>query len=431
MKKRRATELRHWVASTRRISVSAFLNLRAWICFVVLCAMGISARADTITVTNTNDSGPGSLRQALADAHDSDTINFAVTGAISLTSGELVINKNITISGPGADLLAVSRAANAAPFRIFHVMLDHTVIIEQLTISNGSVLNTFGGGIYNFESALTVISCALAGNSALGQQGSGGGILSNGGGAGGNASLIIINSAFSGNAATTGGAIGNNGSSGMANLTISNSTLSGNSASFAGGGVNDHTASGTASITVTNSTLSENTSANISMFKEGVLDIGNTVLKAAVSGVNLEIAKLATVTSRGYNVSSDDGGGFLTGPGDQINTDPMLGPLQDNGGPTFTHALLPGSPAINAGDPNFTPPPYYDQRGPVFWRVRNGRIDVGSFEVQTGTTPTPTPTPTATPTPTPTPTATPTPRPTPTARPSMTPRSRPTPAPRP
>jgi len=60
---------------------------------------------------------------------------------------------------------------------------------------------------------------------------------------------------------------------------------------------------------------------------------------------------------------------------------------------------LTGSPAIDAGDPNFTPPPYYDQRGPDFWRVRNGRIDVGSFEVQAGSTPTPTPTATATPTP--------------------------------
>src|SRR5437867_5265060 len=391
---------------TKHTAQSAFLQLSARICLALVCAAAVSAHANIITVTNTNDSGPGSLRQALADSNDGDTITFAVTGAISLTSAELVITNNITISGPGADLLAVSRAANAAPFRIFHVMLGHTVIIEGLTISNGSVLNAFGGGIYNFESALTVISCALASNSALGQQGSGGGIFSNGGGAGGNASLTIINSALSGNAATTGGAIDNNGSSGMANLTISNSTLSGNSASFVGGGVDDHTANGTANITVINSTLSENTSANISMFKEGVLDIGNTVLKAAVSGVNLDIGKLAMVTSHGYNVCSDNGGGFLNGPGDQINTDPMLGPLQDNGGPTFTHALLPGSPAINTGDPNFTPPPFFDQRGPVFWRVRNGRIDSGPFEVQAGTTPSPTPTATATPTPTPTPTAT-------------------------
>ena len=90
------------------------------------------------------------------------------------------------------------------------------------------------------------------------------------------------------------------------------------------------------------------------------------------------------MTSNGYDLSSDNGGGYLNGPGDQINTDPLLGPLQDNGGPTLTYALLPGSPAIDAGDPNFTPPPWYDQRGPDFWRLRNGHVDIGSFEVQSG-----------------------------------------------
>jgi hypothetical protein len=113
----------------------------------------------------------------------------------------------------------------------------------------------------------------------------------------------------------------------------------------------------------------------------------------------------------------------------------MLGFLQNNGGPTLTHALLPGSPAIDAGDPNFTPPPFYDQRGPGFDRVVNGRIDVGLFEVQAGKTPTPTASPTATATPTPTPTLTPTVTPTvtptasatPTATPTLTPRPSPTP----
>jgi hypothetical protein len=89
-----------------------------------------------------------------------------------------------------------------------------------------------------------------------------------------------------------------------------------------------------------------------------------------------------TVTSEGYNLSSDDGVGYLTGPGDQINTNPLLGPLQNNGGPTFTHALLPGSPAIDAGDPNFSLPPSTDQRGCPFDRIFNGRIDMGSFETQ-------------------------------------------------
>src|SRR4029077_16101668 len=98
----------------------------------------------------------------------------------------------------------------------------------------------------------------------------------------------------------------------------------------------------------------------------------------------------ATVTSHGYNISSDDGSGFLIGPGDQINTDPLLGPLQDNGGPTLTHLLLPGSPAINAGNPGFTPPPFFDQRGPGFDRVVNGRVDIGSlFGASTTTNTTP------------------------------------------
>jgi len=402
--------------------------------------------ADVITVTNTNDSGPGSLRQALADAHDNDTINFAVTGAISLTSGELLIAKSVTISGPGANVLAIMRDPNAASFRIFHITTNHTVTIEGLAVINGSILSGFGGGILNQESTLTINGCAVSGNSALGQQGLGGGIFSNGSGGGGFASLTITDSTLSGNIAANGGAIFNDGSSGMAILTINNSTLSSNS----GNGIfND----GTAPITITNSTLSDNSVINISMFA-GALSIGSTILKAAASGINLNIGKPATVTSLGYNVSSDDAGGFLAGPGDQLNTDPMLGPLQNNGGPTFTHALLPGSPAIDAGDPNFTPPPVYDQRGSDFWRVRNGRIDSGAFEAQAGTTPTPTATTTATPTsPTPTatftptvtstatatptltvtatPTATATGRPSPTARPALTPRPRPTPAPRP
>ena len=83
------------------------------------------------------------------------------------------------------------------------------------------------------------------------------------------------------------------------------------------------------------------------------------------------------------NVSSDDGGGYLNGPGDQTNTNPRLGPLRDNGGPTFTHGLLLGSPTINAGDPNFVGPPDYDQRGPGYNRIRGGRLDIGSLKYKT------------------------------------------------
>src|SRR5215471_10925548 len=78
---------------------------------LLLYAAVIHAQATTITVTSTNDSGPGSLRQALADANDGDTINFDVSlkgQTIALTSDELVIDKSITITGPGSDQLAVS-----------------------------------------------------------------------------------------------------------------------------------------------------------------------------------------------------------------------------------------------------------------------------------------------------------------------------------
>src|SRR4029077_19871698 len=99
-----------------------------------------------IIFTNTNDSGPGSLRQVLADANDGDTIGFAVSGTIGLTSGELVIDRNITISGPGSNLLTVRRSSGS--FRIFNVMPSHNITIQGLTISFGYAQSAQGGGIF-------------------------------------------------------------------------------------------------------------------------------------------------------------------------------------------------------------------------------------------------------------------------------------------
>ncbi len=487
--------------------------------------------ANVIAVTNTHDSGPGSLRQALSVANDGDTINFAVTGTIVLTSGGLPINKNITISGPGPDQLSIdgnqavlvfgifpSKTATISGLTIRNAEAGAGVWNEQgtLTVSDCAVTSNSYQGLYNHEGMLNVNNCVLSGNSGAGLSNYGvaavsscvltgnsyvglysyagettvsncvvsgnssGGLVNDGphngpslpngpvgspgfmtiadsmisdnsgpgvsnvagfltvldstlsGNSAGQAldgggimsgplfktpaDVTLINSTISGNSASGfGGGI----AGGYWGGTIVNSTISGNSAGSAGGGISstgvqisNSTVSGnfTAdpdygsgggisanSVTVVNSTVSGNSAAICGGVCGGTVEIGNTILNANASG-NIG----GTVTSDGYNLSSDDGGGYLTGPGDQINTDPLLSPLQDNGGPTFTHALLPGSPAIDAGDPGFTPPPFNDQRGCPFDRVFNGRIDIGSFETQ------------------------PPPR-----RPCSTPRPRPTPAPRP
>ena len=197
----------------------------------LLCAVAIAAHADTITVTNTNDSGPGSLRQALVDANNGDMINFDAElkgQTVTLTTAELIINKNITISGLGANLLAVSRAQNAPAFRIFHLMPALAVVIQGLTISNGVAPQFgFGGGILNERSTLSVINCAVSGNST---DSTGGGI-SDGFLAG--STLRVEDSTLSGNyAGDYGGGIENSGT-----LAVNSSTLSGNTGEFTGGAI--------------------------------------------------------------------------------------------------------------------------------------------------------------------------------------------------
>jgi hypothetical protein len=438
---------------------SMSIDMRMLIYLSLVSLVVTSAYTNTITVTNTDDSGSGSLRQALADANDDDTIDFAVTGTIGLTSGELLVNKSITVSGPGAETFAVNGNAKS---RVFHIGSGKTVSILGLTITNGYTTG-YGGGIRNEQATLTLNSCTISNNSSSSNAGgaihndaenmghatlvindclvinnSGGGIYNDGVKAG-TATLEITDSILANN--YSGNAIYNRGfdcifcGNGTATVQISNSSITGNSpaaAIFSAGQqccyptilldsstVNGN--SGTAvyntilsSLVVSNSAISGNSDggiyndagsngsdiSNSTMNNNGVeirnyggplATLENTIFEVGPGGHSIVSDGSSTVQSFGYNLSSDDGGGYLTGPGDQINVNPLLGPLQDNGGPTFTHELLPGSPAINAGDPNFVPPPDYDQRGAGYYRVRNGRLDIGSFEVQTAPRPSPTP----------------------------------------
>ena len=189
----------------------------------------------TLTVTNNLDSGAGSLRADIAAAHNGDTIVFAPSldgQTITLTSGELLIRKNLTIAGPGAGELTVS-GNNAS--RVFEVTkTPNSVTLSGLTISNG-VANgvgqlSGGGGILN-HGTLTVSGGTLSGNSAA----QGGGIFNDG-------TLTVSNSTLTGNSASYGGGINNQGT-----LTVSGSTLSGNVATSAGGGIYNY-ATGTATV---------------------------------------------------------------------------------------------------------------------------------------------------------------------------------------
>src|SRR6478735_877561 len=441
-----------------------------------------AAHAATITVTSTNDSGPGSLRQALRVANDGDTITFAVTGTITLTSGGLPVNKSLTISGPGKDQLSID--GNQASL-VFGIFPDKTATISGLTIRNGQtgILNEAGtltvsycavsgnsgvalfndgvpsvltvsncvvsgnfSGIYNDQAVLFVIRCHVSENSygiyndhgeasvsnCIVSSNQYGGVFDNGTAGGpsdhifgrgtltiadsiindnsgpgvdnNSGGVTIVDSTISGNSVGTGDQSGGgvytylSGGKIPGNLTVINSTISGNFASSDGGGI----ACGQSGLTVINSTISGNSagaygggivsgsfgmmivnstvSGNSAPTCGGIcgeVEIRNTILNANASG-NID----GNVTSHGYNISSDDGGGHLNGPGDQINTDPLLGPLRNHGGPTLTHMPMRGSPAIDAGDPRFAPPPDHDQRGACFLRVFGPRIDVGSVETQ-------------------------------------------------
>lgn len=226
------------------------------------------ARAATCTVTSTADSGAGTLRDALADP-TCDSITFAgltLPATITLTDGELVVDRSVTISGPGADQLTVMRSSEASPFRIVHITAG-TVEISGLTIANGHVVDdlmvpgTRGGGGMLVESsaALTLSNSTVSGNRSTVFNGGfmfgglGGGLASHG-------TLTVTNSAVSGNTicltdTCTGTSVGNGGgiSSLGGTLTLIGSTVSDNRSERNGGGI-----SSSVGATITNSTISGN-----------------------------------------------------------------------------------------------------------------------------------------------------------------------------
>lgn len=308
-----------------------------------------TVEAATITVANLNDSGTGSLRQAITDSASGGVIEFGITGTITLTSGKLSIAKNLTIIGPTSGGVTIDGNAASEVIRID----SGTVKLSNLTITNGR--NSAGGGIINIGN-LTVENSTISGNDA--SNGEGGGILNIG-------TLTLRNTTISGNTSSAGGGVGG----GIANrqgfvANLYNSTVTANSAGSAGGGIRNN---------------------------NGTVRLTNTILAGNTGGTNPDCTGSGTITSQGHNlVGNSTGCTFSTGTGDLIGTDsspidPKLGSLTDNGGTTKTHALLPSSPAIDAGDPatpgsgGFACEPA-DQRGTS--RPQRDACDIGAFELK-------------------------------------------------
>lgn len=362
------------MSCSRRSTLLLALTL-SWLSFLDGAAV-----AATLTVTSTADSGAGSLRQAIADAAAGDTVVFTLPApsTIALLTGPVVINKSLTISGPGVDLLSVKNlnpniGNNRVP--VFSIAAgDFDVVISGLTVSRG-----MAGGIVSAARTVTLSRLAVSGNSAH-NRGPGG--ISNTG------TMLIIDSVISGNASTgpfsSAGGIANNGT-----LTIINSTISGNSSQNGeGGGIWTATRSSsdapppTGSLHLTNCTIVNNSA----LFGGGIyISDGSTAratntIVAGNSGYFEGPDIRGTLVSEGNNFIGNNSDATITpATGDQIGTaaaprDPLLGPLQYNGGPTQTHALLAGSTAIDAGDDSVAPP--RDQRD----YLRSGPSDIGSFE---------------------------------------------------
>ncbi len=357
-----------------------------------------------ITVTNLNDSGDGSLRKALNDIAEGGTISFdpaLAGGTIALTSGQLVVNRDVTVDGAGAPGLTVS--GNGAS-RVVQVDAGVEATINDITVSDGvgapqggGILNlgvlsldrvavtnntessggaaSFdlgGGGIYNGDGAtLNLTDSTVSDNATLGQPG--GGIYGFF-----NSTINVTSSTVSGNVA--GDVAG--GLRTLGDVTIVNSTISGNTSTAWHGGamfVTDGT------VTIVNSTIADNTAPSgtagglmVATFGAPVeLTLQNSIVADNGDyGCQVEGSPAAAVlTSLGNNVFTD--GSCNPIGSDQVVADAGLGVLADNGGTTLTHALLAGSAAIDAA--NAAACPATDQRGVV--RPQGAGCDVGAFEL--------------------------------------------------
>ena len=337
------------------------------------------------------------IGHAISRAASGDSIRVAA--AIYVEQLTIAVSLNITGSGAlttiidGGGINTVVTVLNA----------NANVGISSVTVRNGYAGR--GGGIYN-SGILTISSSVISGNRAFSRYSSGGGVdnrgtltMNNttvsgnterggvsaglGGGIANGGTLTVNNSTITGNfvsgafGAGFGGGIGNAGKA-----TVNNSTISGNTATAWGGGIGNEAGN----LTINNSTISGNKESYVGGLANysGVVTIQNSIVANNSAG---DCYVRTTIISKGHNLSSDLTCHF-TNAGDLNNTNPLLGPLQNNGGPTQTMALPSGSPAIDAGNPNGCTDGMghllrTDQRGkPRPDPEDTGGCDIGAYESQ-------------------------------------------------
>jgi hypothetical protein len=342
---------------------------------LVLGVVGASpANAAVITVASTSDSGAGTLRQAIAEAKPGDTIVLPASAShYAVTSAELVIGTNLTITGAGARTTVID--AMGEPHRVLEIT-GGTVAISGVTITGAKEAPEDGVGINIGGSAsVTLTNVSVSGNTVK-QNFSGGGIS-----AGGSTTLTINASTIADNVGYNGGGLDLGGTT-----VITNSTIAGNQAGDPKNNGDGGALENAKSLTLINDTIAGNKCFNGHGCGGAIFGtataVKNTIIAGNLAGntTNEEVVLDncdGLLTSTGPNLENGNECGFAAHGGiSEVN--PLLGPLTNNGGPTDTIALLPGSPAINHATNEGCPTS--DQRGVIRPQPAGGTCDIGAVE---------------------------------------------------
>lgn len=319
------------------------------------------------------------------------------TGQLSVINSTL--NNNLAVTAPGGGLLnrgtatlngvqLIGNTASSASGGGIENSANATLVLDTSTLTGNQALNSLGGGLHNYASAqlhrVTLQSNSAAGGGGIYNEAAGnldiefGIIISNtantigGGGLNNQGALAMRQSSIVYNAAASaqGGGLYNKATAELENVTLSNNAAQSTTAS-GGAAYNDG-----GDLTLSHTTISHNRAPAVVNFGAGAVNIINSIVASNTVGFGGTVDSCSgVITSDGHNLDSGTSCGF--GGGSLNNTNPQLGPLQDNGGGTLSRIILVSSPAVDAADDAVCAPT--DQRGVT--RPQGNSCDIGAYEV--------------------------------------------------